>query len=292
MKYIELAPGIRSSALGFGCAPILGSVDASTARRALSEALDVGITHFDLARSYGYGQAEAFVGKFLGSERDRVTIVTKFGITATPVALAFAPLKPLARRIRNLVRRSGAEASDKPAAETPPPKLLPRQGGASRLAEFLHRRIPITPINMRRSLEKSLRRLGSDYVDLLLIHEPLASITEIDSVLEFAEYLVAAGKIRAFGVACAQHQESLHAGYLDRFHIRQTNIPHTELAYQKLVQARSGSANIFFSPFRGMSKAHSPEVRLSKIADDFPCSVTLCSMFNPKHIRINAAVYA
>ena len=194
--------------------------------------------------------------------------------------------------MRNLVRRSGTEASDKPAAEAPPPKLVPKQGGASRLAEFLHRRIPITPINMRRSLEKSLRRLGSDYVDLLLIHEPLASITEIDSVLEFAEYLVAAGKIRAFGIAYAQHQESLHAGYLDRFHIRQTNIPQTELEYQKLVQARSGGANIFFSPFRGMSKAHSPEVRLSKIADDFPCSVTLCSMFNPKHIRINAAVYA
>ena len=62
MKQIELSTGISSSVLGFGCAPILGSVDGRTAARAVACALDNGITHFDLARSYGYGAAEGFIG--------------------------------------------------------------------------------------------------------------------------------------------------------------------------------------------------------------------------------------
>jgi aryl-alcohol dehydrogenase-like predicted oxidoreductase len=292
MKYVELAPGINSSALGFGCAPILGSVDASAARRALAEALDVGVTHFDLARSYGYGQAEAFVGGFLKSQRNRVTIVTKFGIRATPLAGVLAPLKPLARRIRNLAQTGGAGSSDRLGAEVHSEKLVPKQGGASVLADLLHRRIPITPVSMSRSLEKSLRSLGSDYVDLLLVHEPLASVAEIESILECAEHFVAIGKIRAFGIAYTEDQESLHSGYLSRFQVRQTNIPHGDAEYNKLVRERSGAGNIFFSPFRGMSTARSPEASLIKIAADFPRSVTLCSMFNPRHIRLNAAVYA
>ena len=57
MKKVELVKGIQSSVLGFGCAPILGSVGAKTATRAIDCAIDCGITHFDLARSYGYGEA-------------------------------------------------------------------------------------------------------------------------------------------------------------------------------------------------------------------------------------------
>lgn len=292
MKYVELVPGIRSSALGFGCAPILGSVDASTAKRALTEALDVGVTHFDLARSYGYGQAEAFVGKFLKANRQRVTIVTKFGITATPLAGVLAPLKPLARGIRNLVQSGAAGSLCKDDADVAPSKMLPTQGGASVLAGLLHRRIPITPSNMSKSLEKSLRSLGSDYVDLLMVHEPHASVAQIDSLMECAEYLVSRGRIRAFGIAYTADQESLHSSYLDRFHVRQTNVRHGDAAYNKLAGERSSAANIFFSPFRGMSKAHAPEDYLKKIAADFPRSVTLCSMFNPQHIRLNAGAYS
>ena len=42
MRTVELVPGIKSSALGFGCAPILGAVDGAVARRALAVALDEG----------------------------------------------------------------------------------------------------------------------------------------------------------------------------------------------------------------------------------------------------------
>jgi aryl-alcohol dehydrogenase-like predicted oxidoreductase len=46
----------------------------------LRAALDAGITFFDTADCYGAGNSETILGKFLGPERQRVVIATKFGI--------------------------------------------------------------------------------------------------------------------------------------------------------------------------------------------------------------------
>ena len=63
MRTVELIKGIHSSELGFGCAPIQGAVDSKSAKYAPDYAIDHGINHLDLARSYGYGDAEGLVGK-------------------------------------------------------------------------------------------------------------------------------------------------------------------------------------------------------------------------------------
>lgn len=277
MKRIELLPGIETSALGFGCAPILGAVDGPAARAALTTALDFGITHFDLARSYGYGQAERFVGNFLKGHRDEVTIATKFGIEATPLAAILRPVKPLLRSLR----RSG-----KPASEDTKPRA---SGGAnSKIASLLHKRFAITPARLRSSLESSLRQLRTDYVDILLIHEPLETITKVDDLLATATALKAEGKLKAFGIAFMRSQEGLHKTYLDCFPLQQfDNSPGTQ-DYQKSVRERGLAANIFFSPFRGADGNNAPSQILRQLHADFPNSVTLCSMFNPKHIRLNA----
>ena len=49
--------------------------------RAMGCAWDAGITLFDTARSYGFGDAEAVLGEFLRGKRDKAVIATKFGIT-------------------------------------------------------------------------------------------------------------------------------------------------------------------------------------------------------------------
>ena len=107
MRKVNIAPGVDSSVLGFGCAPILGAVGAKTAQRALGCALDEGINHFDVARSYGYGEAEAFLGKFFKGRRDEVVIASKFGIRATWKAGLLRPLKPAVRTLRALRSRGG-----------------------------------------------------------------------------------------------------------------------------------------------------------------------------------------
>ena len=75
----------------------MGRVGRAESLRAIAAALDAGITHFDVARLYGYGEAEAVLGEALRGRRDRVVIASKFGLAATRTASALRGLKPLAQ---------------------------------------------------------------------------------------------------------------------------------------------------------------------------------------------------
>jgi aryl-alcohol dehydrogenase-like predicted oxidoreductase len=52
-----------------------------------------------------------------------------------------------------------------------------------------------------RALDRSLRRLGTEPVDLWLLHHPGMDAIESDELFEFLELQVAKGKVRAYGVA-------------------------------------------------------------------------------------------
>jgi aryl-alcohol dehydrogenase-like predicted oxidoreductase len=75
--------------LGLGCSTFGGSTGAGAARASLNRAFEQGIVYFDVARSYGYGQAEGIVGKFARGKRDQVIIASKFGIV--PPNIPFKP---------------------------------------------------------------------------------------------------------------------------------------------------------------------------------------------------------
>jgi D-threo-aldose 1-dehydrogenase len=57
--------GTTTTALGFGCSGIIGSNTRTESLGLLSTAVELGIRHFDVARSYGSGDAEAILGDFL-----------------------------------------------------------------------------------------------------------------------------------------------------------------------------------------------------------------------------------
>ncbi|MFV9511530.1 aldo/keto reductase [Tepidibacillus sp. LV47] len=57
------------------------------------------------------------------------------------------------------------------------------------------------PESLRRSLEESLKRLKTDYIDLYQLHNPRMSTIQSDIVLETLERLKEEGKIRYYGVA-------------------------------------------------------------------------------------------
>ena len=286
MRHIELVPGIHSSVIGFGCAPILGAVGHREAGRAIDVALDVGINHFDLARSYGYGRAEAMVGCMLRGKRDQVVLATKFGIEASPAAYFLSPLKPLIRALRR--RRSPGTA---PATSAPNPAERPVERPSNRMASLLHRRVPLEPATMVRSLEASLRALGTDRVDYFFVHEPTGNIARVDELAAAAEQIKKQGKIRAWGLAFSYKDLSVHALYLRSFDVLQFNCSPGVPDYRDVVAERGGHPNIFFSPFRhrtGSGEAHGPAAILRRLVLDFPRSVVLCSMFSEAHIRANA----
>lgn len=277
MKKIELLPGIKSSALGFGCASILGAKDRKTSIRAIEIALDLGINHFDVARSYGFGEAEGLVGKVLKSRRDKVVIASKFGIVPNWKANLFNPLKPAIRMIRSFGKepqRIGNKSN----------------GGSSNL--FLNRILPLKNVTMIKSLEKSLDELNTDYLDYLFIHETLNNIEHIDEIRDTAELLKNQGKIRGFGIAYMNSQRHLHSSYIDMLDVRQFDVPNDLKDYAEIKSTRGNSPNVLFSPFNVNDNRQfiSPKDKVKTLLGDFPKSVILCSMFNPEHLIENVSI--
>ncbi len=70
--------------LAFGCCPLgghgWGAVDVTEVQVALREAYSNGVTTFDTADVYGFGQSEIRLASGLGNHRKHVTIVTKVGL--------------------------------------------------------------------------------------------------------------------------------------------------------------------------------------------------------------------
>lgn len=275
MRKVELVKGITSSALGFGCAPILGAEDSKRARRALECALEYGITHFDLARSYGYGEAESFVGNVIKGRRSQLVLASKFGIQANWKAKLLKPLKPLVRLMRNGKKKIDVSHTGQNTTV------------ASKAADRFHDRIPLRGIEMRRSLEQSLRALNTDYLDYFFIHEPLEAILYIDELTATAQSLKTEGKIRAWGLAYMRSQEFMHKLYLNQFDVLQFDNSFGAIGYKDVVKERGVKPNVLFSPLRGGINSAKPVEKLQKLFSDFPKSVVLCSMFNEKHLREN-----
>src|SRR5690349_9201863 len=116
-------------------------------------AYEAGFRHFDVAPSYGMGAAEKVLGRFLKTRPAGITIATKVGI---------------------LVRSSmaGVQLIQRPARAML--KLFPSLRGrvTSAAGAAMHVRSNFSPLACTQSLEKSLRSLGTERIDLLLLHDP------------------------------------------------------------------------------------------------------------------------
>ncbi|SHF73381.1 aldo/keto reductase [Flavisolibacter ginsengisoli] len=276
MRRIELVKGVFSSPIGFGCAPIMGAVDAKKAKRSLDCAFDHGINHLDLARSYGYGEAEKFVGKWLKGKRNKIVLASKFGITANWKAKLFKTAKPIVRLSLSKLKGWKSLNGD----------LKP----GSSISERFHSRINLNAREMENSLNKSLKALDTEYLDYFFIHEPLETISQYEDLIATAKLLKSKGKIKGFGIAYLYSQEDLHSEYIDQFEVLQFNTSPGMIAYDEIITKRGMQPNVIFSPLRGGNAQLKPELKLKKLISDFPNSVVLCSMFTEEHIRANASL--
>jgi len=135
--------------LGFGGWAVGGTAWGAPSAEAdrlttVRRALELGITFFDTAPTYGDGASEILLGQALKADRDRVAIATKVGPRDDP----------------------------------------------------------------RRALEASLRRLGTDYVDLVQLHEALDGW---ERQLERLHTLQEEGKALGVGLCNATHRQLAQA---------------------------------------------------------------------------------
>jgi len=176
--------------LGFGCAGLYAEPGRAQRTRVLHAAFDAGVRHFDTAPMYGLGLAERDLGRFARRRRDNVVLATKFGIAPRPavwpLARAQGPFRRLLRASPALKRRAVQSA---------------RGPSSGRAGSFLYRATGFDAAAARDGLEHSLRRLDTDYLDLLLLHDPEPDSIGSDDACGFLEDARRSGKIRAWGVA-------------------------------------------------------------------------------------------
>lgn len=175
------------STIGFGCASFGSRVSAREASAALERAFDAGISWYDVAPSYGDGNAEAILGRFAARHRDTINICTKVGIVADKAGWKVL-LRPLARTMVKTLPGLRRYATRARAVTNP----------------------PLTSAGIAASVDRSLTLLGVERIDLLMLHDPAPDDVLREDIAEALRKLIAAGKVAAVGVA--GHVEAASAG--------------------------------------------------------------------------------
>jgi aryl-alcohol dehydrogenase-like predicted oxidoreductase len=122
MQYRTLGHGLRVSAIGIGCMPMIAGgnitygaeADPAEAERTIHAAIDMGVTFFDTAQIYGPFQNEELVGKAIKGRRDKLVIATKFGFKfdgANIVGVDGSPANA-ARAVEGSLKRLGIDCID------------------------------------------------------------------------------------------------------------------------------------------------------------------------------------
>lgn len=182
--------GVETTVLGFGCANLFRLPRAAQRIALLEHAYEAGVRHFDVAPMYGLGLAESELGRFAKRRRGSITIATKFGIRPTTSARALARAQGPARRVLEASPRLRQQAKSKAAG--------PSQG---RLGPLLYSADGYSSAAARKSLESSLQALGTDYIDLLLAHDPVPGTIRSEELYSYLNEAVRAGTIRTWGIA-------------------------------------------------------------------------------------------
>ncbi|MDA3625759.1 aldo/keto reductase [Saccharopolyspora sp. WRP15-2] len=198
---------VEVSPLGFGGAVIgnlYRAVDEETALGAVDAAWDAGIRYFDTAPHYGLGLAERRLGTALaGQPRSELVVSTKVGRLLVPSPRT---------------------------ANTRDPAGFDVPADRERVWDF-------SADGVRRSLETSLRRLGLDRVDLVLIHDPDDHWAQaVDEAYPALHELRTQGVVGAIGVGMNQWR------MLERF-ATETDLDAVMLAgrYTLLEQSAAGT---------------------------------------------------
>jgi len=142
-----------------------GGAEENESVKAIEAAIANGMTTIDTAPVYGFGQSEEFVAKAIKGKRSKVEILTKFGLVW-----------------------------DKTSEHLHYEKTTDNQGNELTLYRLASKESVI------KECEDSLRRLGTDYIDLFQQHWP-NDVSPIEETMEALEILKDQGKIRAGGVS-------------------------------------------------------------------------------------------
>jgi aryl-alcohol dehydrogenase-like predicted oxidoreductase len=217
--------GLQVSELGLGCARIGGIFqrDAGAFITLLERARDEGINFFDTADMYSQGESEALLGRAFRRRRDQVIIASKVGYCLPTQRRLIARVKPL---VRPLIRLLRIKRENLPAAV----RGEVRQN--------------FSPAYIRTAVEASLRRLRSDYLDLLQLHSVPADVVRRGDWLEALEALQRAGKIRFYGISSDTLESASAALEYPKVASLQVQVSLLEQSFAQAIAPRAKQQNV------------------------------------------------
>jgi aryl-alcohol dehydrogenase-like predicted oxidoreductase len=183
--------GLKVSEIGCGCSSLGGVLDRegeAEGLRTLQIAMDRGINFFDTADAYSMGRSEELLGQAVIGRRDQVVIATKGGSRFTPAWKTVVDSRSLLVPMRKVLR---------------PFKRY------FNMVRHTQKQYDYSPAHLRNALEMSLKRLGTDYIDLYQLYNPTPPELEAGEFIEVLEAFKQEGKIRFYGISCRSADDAL-----------------------------------------------------------------------------------
>ncbi len=189
--------GLQVSEIGLGCSelgrPLVHRSDSDWIRL-LHRAFELGINFFDTADDYRYGRSEALLGRAFRDRRASVILASKIGHLTSWA-------KPFLERAPSPVQRlRGWLNATRPQRDS-------REDT----------RLDFSAAHLVRGVESSLRRMRTDYLDLLLLHGPSVEVIRSEDTLAVLERLQSDGKVNHIGVSVNSLKEAQAALAVRRF---------------------------------------------------------------------------
>lgn len=172
MEYRKLGnTDLELSAITYGAFAIGGTMWGGNEQKdsiaSVKASIDHGVTTLDTAPFYGFGLSEEMIGQAIkGYDRSKIQLLSKFGLVW--------------------------DGSNNGKGEF----FFDAGEGGKQIPVYKY----ASKANVIKEVEESLKRLQTDYIDLLQIHWP-DQTTPIAETMEAMELLLQQGKIRAAGVS-------------------------------------------------------------------------------------------
>ena len=177
MQYRKLGrTGLKVSALCLGTMTMGKQVEEPTSLRIIERAIDLGVNFIDTADMYVNGATERIVAKAIQGKRDSLVIASKGG------------------HIRKLAAKYGEQVVAGPIDLARPKHFRPWESGEGTGPNDMG----LSRKHLMQALEGSLKRLGTDYLDLYYAHMPDYD-TPLDETLRAMDDMVRQGKVRYLG---------------------------------------------------------------------------------------------
>ncbi len=167
---------LEASILGLGGNRLAESPDRNEVRATFELALERGINLIDLADCYGRGETERLVGRWIRGRRDDVILSSKVGYRP-PMSVRYGRwVDPVRRWIPSRPGRSGGSGRPRPKENFTAKTLVTGIAG-------------------------SLRRLGTDWLDIFYLHDPPPEVVADVKNFDVLDQEKRAGRIRHYGIS-------------------------------------------------------------------------------------------